>query len=547
MKRIDELSRDTLHNYVRKAADDLAYSSDKREDQKKREFVTPGMEKVRKHMVARTSKKIVQRAKGIHMATDKITKEDVIDEANYNHGFGDSEKRNPVMPYKIHGKHQHEFMHVYKNKLGNNNTSHAKSLAYNHALRHISKHGDEVRDAFEKYYKHSNLAGHTGMSERKEEENSMIDEAGFSNKFSPLKKTKPETGYMRVKDGMAFSSSNPDMRINRRAGMDKDIDWNDDGKGARDKQQRQMSKFKEKAKLRKEDEEDMDDFQLDESTRKHFQAAAATIKAIEDPEKRKEHANVHADIYAKQNPRFDRSKFLKAAGVNEDEEIEDEDIVEDEDEISAAEAIVNAAVFETPVDLKDTFSATIGDRIASRIGEIRDGMREKVFAPRQEEVETDDDKKKVDEGHSINQLKQAADHHRLHKNALQKQYMSDTKYGNNEKDIEKAGKHNKARMVADKLRGKLQDAGKSHTSQLKKEEVEELSEMTLNLMPVEDRMKYHKLMSAHHIELADKARGFGAAKGNREHWDSIALMHVKKAAHHDKAIDFLKPTKRKAK
>jgi hypothetical protein len=382
MKRINELSRDTLHSYVRKAADDLAYSSDKREDQKKREFVTPGMEKVRKHMVARTSKKIVQRAKGIHMATDKITKEDVIDEANYNHGFGDSEKRNPVMPYKIHGKHQHEFMHVYKNKLGNNNTSHAKSLAYNHALRHISKHGDEVRDAFEKYYKHSNLAGHTGMSERKEEE------------------------------------------------MD-------------------------------------DNLQLDEATRKHFQAAAATIKAIEDPEKRKEHANVHAEIYAKQNPRFDRAKFLKAAGVNEEM---DDEIVEDEDdeEISAAEAIVNAAVYENPVDLKDTFSATIGDRIASRISEIRDGMREKVFAPRQEEVETDDDKKKVVEGHSINQLKQAADHHRLHRTALLKQYMGNSKYANNEKDSDKAAKHFKATMAAYKLRWKLNDAGKSHTSQLKK-------------------------------------------------------------------------------
>jgi hypothetical protein len=50
-------------------------------------------------------------------------------------------------------------------------------------------------------------------------------------------------------------------------------------------------------------------------TRKHFQMAADTIKQIEDPKKRKEHAEMHAITFAKSNPRFDHHRFYKACGV----------------------------------------------------------------------------------------------------------------------------------------------------------------------------------------------------------------------------------------
>jgi len=52
-------------------------------------------------------------------------------------------------------------------------------------------------------------------------------------------------------------------------------------------------------------------------TRKHFQQTADLIKQIEHPEKRKEMANHHASLFAQQNPRFDKAKFMSAAGVNE--------------------------------------------------------------------------------------------------------------------------------------------------------------------------------------------------------------------------------------
>lgn len=52
-------------------------------------------------------------------------------------------------------------------------------------------------------------------------------------------------------------------------------------------------------------------------TRKHFQQVADLIKEIPDAAKRKELAQHHADIFKKQNPRFDHKRFYTAAGVNE--------------------------------------------------------------------------------------------------------------------------------------------------------------------------------------------------------------------------------------
>ncbi len=50
-------------------------------------------------------------------------------------------------------------------------------------------------------------------------------------------------------------------------------------------------------------------------TRQHFQLFADTIKDIEDVTKRGETAQVIADVMTKSNPRFDRDKFMQAAGV----------------------------------------------------------------------------------------------------------------------------------------------------------------------------------------------------------------------------------------
>ena len=67
--------------------------------------------------------------------------------------------------------------------------------------------------------------------------------------------------------------------------------------------------------LTKEEKAKLGEDLVEAVSRKDFQLAANTIKEISDPVKRQEAANVHAQIYAKSNPRFDHSKFHSACGT----------------------------------------------------------------------------------------------------------------------------------------------------------------------------------------------------------------------------------------
>ena len=90
----------------------------------------------------------------------------------------------------------------------------------------------------------------------------------------------------------------------------------------------------------------MDEEQLEEGpTRKDFQMVADLLKNIEDENKKVELANHHADTFAKQNPRFDKERFLSAVGLNEEQVAEacggkykkmSEDDVEEGNEFSGA-------------------------------------------------------------------------------------------------------------------------------------------------------------------------------------------------------------------
>lgn len=66
-----------------------------------------------------------------------------------------------------------------------------------------------------------------------------------------------------------------------------------------------------------------EEVELDEMvTRKHFQQVADVIKAHPDAAKRAELAKYHAEIFKKQNPRFDHKRFYAAANVPMKEEVE---------------------------------------------------------------------------------------------------------------------------------------------------------------------------------------------------------------------------------
>ena len=58
-------------------------------------------------------------------------------------------------------------------------------------------------------------------------------------------------------------------------------------------------------------------------TRKDFQMVADLIKGQSDPAKKKELAQHQADVFATQNPRFDRDKFMMASGVMESQDLEE--------------------------------------------------------------------------------------------------------------------------------------------------------------------------------------------------------------------------------
>lgn len=67
-----------------------------------------------------------------------------------------------------------------------------------------------------------------------------------------------------------------------------------------------------------EESVEWDEAKLEEAvSRKDFQMVADLIKTHEDHGKRKELAQHHAEIFHRQNPRFDRSKFMAAANVKE--------------------------------------------------------------------------------------------------------------------------------------------------------------------------------------------------------------------------------------
>lgn len=87
-----------------------------------------------------------------------------------------------------------------------------------------------------------------------------------------------------------------------------------------------------KKQLRKEEDESLTEDELDESTRKHFQQVADVIKAHPDAAKRKELAQHHSEIFAKQNPRFDKKKFHAASNAELDEGVNGEHGPDDDED-----------------------------------------------------------------------------------------------------------------------------------------------------------------------------------------------------------------------
>ena len=115
--------------------------------------------------------------------------------------------------------------------------------------------------------------------------------------------------------------------------------------------------------------------ELDENvSRKHFKLTAETVSKIADKDERQKHAQIHADNYAKMNPRFNRDKFMqacKADGVSlltkeENEMIMNED--EQEPEISVSDLVLHS-IDQKPIDFQKTFDDLMNQRISDNVYE----------------------------------------------------------------------------------------------------------------------------------------------------------------------------------
>jgi hypothetical protein len=91
-------------------------------------------------------------------------------------------------------------------------------------------------------------------------------------------------------------------------------------------------------------------------TRKDFQMVADLLKNIEDETKKVELANHHADMFAKQNSRFDKARFLSAVGLNEEQVAEacgkKYKKMAEEDTLEEAQSPAQKAAFQKMLDAK---------------------------------------------------------------------------------------------------------------------------------------------------------------------------------------------------
>lgn len=91
------------------------------------------------------------------------------------------------------------------------------------------------------------------------EEVEQIDELTYDLMASPLKKTKKDSGYMKVDGGYGFSSSNINKRINRRAGLETPKADENSEERKKDLAKREKFKIKAASRLAKEEVEQIDE------------------------------------------------------------------------------------------------------------------------------------------------------------------------------------------------------------------------------------------------------------------------------------------------
>lgn len=136
-------------------------------------------------------------------------------------------------------------------------------------------------------------------------------------------------------------------------------------------------------------------------SRKDFKLAASTIAKIEDKDKRQEAANLHANIFAQGNPRFDHSRFHAACGTSSTQKNEDTTIPTQVATLLEAEGLSEefktqaVTIFEAAVtdrvllieeELKAEFDKQIAEAKASLDNDIDGFLSEAIQQWKQENI-----------------------------------------------------------------------------------------------------------------------------------------------------------------
>jgi hypothetical protein len=294
---------------------------------------------------------------------------------------------------------------------------------------------------------------------------------------------------------------------------------------------KQVKDFKEEAE------------QIDESSlhRKHFQMVADLIRGHESAEKRKELAHHHAELFKKENPRFDHAKFMKAAGVNEE--------VEQIDELDRK--TIGSYAKKATKDLR--WQQTMRPFAAKRISNREKGIDRAIDKLTKEEVKksTGDLKKACWKGYTAVGLK-----------------MKDGRKVPNcvpeETELEEGKVYDPItkKMVATKpikvqagggatKNGVPVETGPSKYKQsLKKEEIELIDELSKDTLASYAKKASHDARIKQHVAADFKSKEAHARNPRKkETWGSIAKKYQSKAWKredgHDKAVDKLAGTKTK--
>ena len=277
-------------------------------------------------------------------------------------------------------------------------------------------------------------------------------------------------------------------------------------------------------KLTKEEVEQVDESSLH---RQHFQMVADLIRGHESAEKRKELAHHHAELFKKANPRFDHAKFMKAAGVNEEVQVE-------------------AKVYD-PFTKK--MVATKPIKVQAGGGATRNGVP----------VETGPSKYKQ----SLNKEETVTED--VDKAAIKKQYKDNESNNNHTENAALLAKHfgskrdqnqvAKAKAYRDKHNGYGGDILGRHHANLaheihKKlydklhEEAEQIDELSKDTLASYAKKASHDARIKQHVAADFKSKEAHARNPRKkETWGSIAKKYQSKAWKredgHDKAVDKL--------